>query len=1262
MSDKPKGYVPLGNNASIEIALPEEYAKYKEGPKTATSEPISVPFSSPAAIAVVEGTAAAKKKSAKREEKAIVFKATKAPDRLDRADPVKGLFEQVEADPEKAAVAKLYSGYKGTFQEKLAKSKYPLAKYQDTQKDTEEDVEQYATDVLGDVYMPSTRKAFYTFINETYAEAFTLDPAKKDPDPKACEALMAGGLARVEPFRYQRFVKEYIRQASPYRGLLVYHGLGSGKTCSAIAAAEALYGIANKRVIVMTPQSLRDNFIKEISFCGFRHFSLQNHWTKIPLLTRKWVASEENAEMGTIVNQLRVLHEIYGRSVLSLSERYLTKIKTAAIANEEPDEEAEYPNAYLWIPDFDKDPNFDLPEAEGGLTSDEKALIKAQLSETINNRFQFINYNGINNAALLKLCCEPGAFDNAVIVIDEVHNLTRLMRGNIEPFLIERTKRARKIKVEPVTPERWKPALCKPDEKRRYSRGYMFYRLLIGARNSKIIGLSGTPIINFPEELGVLTNILAGYIDCIEMQVDTVDPREVAAFEEIAQEDPRIDFVRVEVMGGVYKALLSVFQEGYEKVLAEEPDPGVNPFLGVQRTGTAAAQMGVEEVAKRIEAAAKKKGIEIVPGTIKFVSHPRLPPDAESFRKQFVGSNALLRSDNKLVLQKRLTGLVSYYKGAKVDFLPTVTSDEIVMCDFSPFAQKKYVEQRLAEIIIDLKKAGDEKIDKQEGLFAAVEAFAKSPNPSSYRFRSRTCCIFAFPFERPYPEPGSLEKEINKETEVGEDPDTDNLEEKTEEQAEAEKEVIAATAADDDAVEAELGEEGATVPAKPVLTEADQEARAKAEAEAAKVAATKDDPEAIMAAAKGKSYEFQKALAMRVLNRFRDRYLKMEDPEQLRKYSTKLYEILTRMNKSEGPCLVYSTFEALEGLGVLSAALQANGYEEIKFTGKWFGKEPDLTEESKVSLRKGPDGTKRFIAFTGKVDRRQRRAVLAMFNNQWRDVPEGLLAFLRDECGFNTDPKSNEEKYLHGEVIKAISITGAGAEGISLRNVRQVHIMEPFWNLVRLEQVKGRAIRICSHMDLPIPERKVDIYTYVSRFSAEAIRNRDTPGVAIPQPIQKADGILNDKKEQLILTSDETIQSIATRKEAISKQILQLMKEVAVDCKFNVADNEPYKCLVVKEGANPYMFDPELSRDEITTGTETVVVKAKGEPVKVEVIEARQLKVPLNGVKVSVLIGDPDARGIAPLYEANDLSRSRQIGTIRKTPGSKTGWSDPKAI
>jgi SNF2 family DNA or RNA helicase len=57
-------------------------------------------------------------------------------------------------------------------------------------------------------------------------------------------------------------------------------------------------------------------------------------------------------------------------------------------------------------------------------------------------------------------------------------------------------------------------------------------------------------------------------------------------------------------------------------------------------------------------------------------------------------------------------------------------------------------------------------------------------------------------------------------------------------------------------------------------------------------------------------------------------------------------------------------------------------------------------------------------------------------------------------------------------------ISPAGAEGINLRNVRQVHIMEPYWNEVRIEQVIGRAIRQCIHKDLPMEERNVDVFRY----------------------------------------------------------------------------------------------------------------------------------------------------------------------------------------
>ena len=57
-----------------------------------------------------------------------------------------------------------------------------------------------------------------------------------------------------------------------------------------------------------------------------------------------------------------------------------------------------------------------------------------------------------------------------------------------------------------------------------------------------------------------------------------------------------------------------------------------------------------------------------------------------------------------------------------------------------------------------------------------------------------------------------------------------------------------------------------------------------------------------------------------------------------------------------------------------------------------------------------------------------------------------------------------------GEIIKVLMITSSGSEGINLRNTRYVHIMEPYWHPVRMEQVIGRARRICRHKDLPEAE------------------------------------------------------------------------------------------------------------------------------------------------------------------------------------------------
>ena len=60
-----------------------------------------------------------------------------------------------------------------------------------------------------------------------------------------------------------------------------------------------------------------------------------------------------------------------------------------------------------------------------------------------------------------------------------------------------------------------------------------------------------------------------------------------------------------------------------------------------------------------------------------------------------------------------------------------------------------------------------------------------------------------------------------------------------------------------------------------------------------------------------------------------------------------------------------------------------------------------------------------------------------------------------------------EDENIHGKLIKIMMFSPAGAEGISLKNIREIHAMEPYWNSIRLDQVTGRGVRAYSHIDLP---------------------------------------------------------------------------------------------------------------------------------------------------------------------------------------------------
>jgi hypothetical protein len=83
-------------------------------------------------------------------------------------------------------------------------------------------------------------------------------------------------------------------------------------------------------------------------------------------------------------------------------------------------------------------------------------------------------------------------------------------------------------------------------------------------------------------------------------------------------------------------------------------------------------------------------------------------------------------------------------------------------------------------------------------------------------------------------------------------------------------------------------------------------------------------------------------------------------------------------------------------------------------------------------------------------------------------------------------PNTNDEiealtnNNVNGERVKVVIISQSGSEGIDLNHIRQVHIMEPWYNMNRLEQIIGRARRNCSHAGLPLTERNVQIFLHAT--------------------------------------------------------------------------------------------------------------------------------------------------------------------------------------
>ena len=834
------------------------------------------------------------------------------------------------------------------------------------------------------------------------------------------EAASCASKNKNKPFEkmlHQEIVNHYLNTYTPYRGLLIYHGLGSGKTCTSISLLEGM--VQNKKIFIMTPASLQANYRTQMKYCGNQLFRLKHAWKFEPV---------EATKRSSIYTLFQIDPEdVVGHPFTT----YLNKVKG------------------VWMVQEKGASNYE------SLSLTEKDQINQQIDLMIDLKYHFINYNGLTQEKwkrVYKPSDKHNPFDNSTIVIDEAHNFVSRIKNKLS--------------------------------NKKASLSKELYHYIMDAENVRVVTLTGTPFINYPSELGVLFNLIGGYTKAVDFTLDPKIPHlNKAYFENLLKKENGIDLLEYKESTKQLRLLKNPYgfiKDDQGKLVYEEP-----------------GQAYFQDFKDRIETLLKKQTDFKVKKTT-LVKFKRFPDVEEEFNSYFVSATNEMKS--KQFFQSRIVGMVSYL-GDKRELMPdmveTVDGEPIHIqeCKMSMHQLKYYANVRRDEREQDLKAKKKGNVDADEPDLGTS---------SSYRFFSRSACNFVFPEGLPRPLPGV--KEVPRDAEHPLEGVV--LKEVTEEFGDA--------ASDVDMLDNVDGLYDETD-----VLERKQNGKMK----------ILDDYKERM----DKTLAYLKDHASECFESNLPKYVSTTTdlPDVLSVYSSKFKRILANlMDKTNHGChLLYSTFRTLEGIGLFRLAMLYHGFKELRIKRDKGNYSLDI-----ISMYSPSEYVENhyFSLYTGTETAEQKEIIRNIYNNEFKKIPHHLQTQLSELFPQKTN--------LHGEIIKVLMITSSGAEGIDLKNTRFVHIMEPYWHHVRINQVIGRARRICSHSDLPKHLQTVQVFLYLTVIGGEI----------------NLDQFYDIKTADNSLTTDESLYDIMERKARLSTKFLDALKEVSIDCALNHTNKD--KC------------------------------------------------------------------------------------------------------
>ena len=712
-------------------------------------------------------------------------------------------------------------------------------------------------------------------------------------------------------------------------------------------------------------------------------------------------------------------------------------------------------NGGAWFVDNKKRANYET------LSGSQQASLNQQLDEMIASKYQFIHYNGMRMSHLKALTQDYtiNPFDNRVVIVDEAHNLISR--------IINKLKRPNTLSMK-------------------------LYEYLMSAQDCKLVFLSGTPIINYPNEISIMFNMLRGYIYTYYLKLNVsggkVDVETIKKMFAKTTGDNNLNLLYDYIDYKPSTNILTITKNPFNFKNKASGDGNNND--GVEYS----SETGIsnEEFLELVKSTLSSNKIKVEDSGVRLEAHRALPDSYDEFKEVFMDDKNSIK--NIELLKLRIIGLTSYFPDI-VELLPRYsrsTDFEVIKIPMSEFQFPIYEKARVEE-----RKLEKRRKKKTDDVY--------EDSVSTYRIFSRAFCNFVFPtpdIKRPFPnDDDSIESGIQQDNIALEAEDTDvkfqevfdadELDEEVREDVKREQEAIGDDDGDGDRDEL-MGTKLASLGIRN----------------------------------KKLLYNEKIAKAIANLDKNKEKYLSRD---ALTIYSPKflnMYENIVDPTH-EGLHLVYSQFRTLEGIGIFRLVLIANGFTEFRL-------KRGANDDWIIDIEPENMGKPKFALYTGTETVEEREIIRNIFNNNFDLVPNNIATQVRTMAETNSN----------GDIIKLLMITASGAEGINLKNVRYVHITEPYWHPVRIEQVIGRARRICSHQELEPRLQTVKVFLYLMTFSEEQLKSDDSIELRVNDK-SKRDGVTP-------LTSDEALYEISTIKEDVNRDLLRSIKESAIDCNIHV--------------------------------------------------------------------------------------------------------------